>query len=64
MEKYLVWFYNGKNTVFNGNANDLIEFYTLYATEMPCTVTVEFYDCNKYIGEVDYSFEEFCEIHN
>lgn len=64
MEKYRTWFDNGGNTLFNGNAIDLIEFFTQYATEKPIVVTVEFYDCSKYIGEVDYSFEEFCEIYN
>lgn len=58
MEKFLVWYRDGKNAHFD-TFKEVFEDknYNNYAE----TVTVEFYDNNKYIGEVDYSINEFEE---
>ena len=58
MEKFLVWYKDGRNVHFD-TFKEVFEDvnYDMY-TE---TVTVEFYDNNKYIGEVDYTIEEFEE---
>ena len=58
MEKFLVWYKDGRNAHFD-TFKEVFEVinYDMY-TE---TVTVEFYDNNKYIGEVDYTIEEFEE---
>ena len=60
MEKFLVWYRDGGNAHFD-TIKEVFEDvnYEKY-TE---TVTVEFYNDNKYIGEVDYTAEEFEEAY-
>ena len=56
MEKFLVWYRDGKNAHFD-TFKEVFEDTNYEAlTE---TVTVEFYDNGKYVGEVDYTVEEF-----
>ena len=56
MEKFLVWYRDGKNAHFD-TFKEVFEDANYEAlTE---TVTVEFYDNGKYVGEVDYTVEEF-----
>lgn len=57
MEKFLVWYKDGGNDHFN-TSKEVFENVNYECTE---TVTVEFYNNNKYIGEVDYSVKEFEE---
>ena len=58
MEKFLVWYRDGGNAHFD-TFKEVFEDvnYDRY-TEI---ITVELYDNNKYIGEVDYTVEEFEE---
>ena len=56
MEKFLVWYRDGRNAHFD-TFKEVFEDANYEAlTE---TVTVEFYDNGKYVGEVDYTVEEF-----
>ena len=58
MEKFLVWYKDGSTAhfeTFQEVFNDIN--YDNY-TE---TVTIELYDNSKYVGEVDYTVEEFEE---
>ena len=56
MEKFLVWYRDGRNAHFD-TFKEVFEDTNYEAlTE---TVTVEFYDNGKYVGEVDYTVEEF-----
>ena len=57
MEKVLVWYKDGGNVHFN-TSKEVFENVDYERTE---TVTVEFYNNNKYIGEVAYSVKEFEE---
>ena len=58
MEKFLVWYRDGRNAHFD-TFKEVFEDANYEAlTE---TVTVEFYDNGKYVGEVDYTVEEFEE---
>lgn len=57
MEKFLVWYTNGKTTHFETFKEVFDDVNYEYAE----TVTVEFFDNNKYVGEVDYTVEEFEE---
>ena len=56
MEKFLVWYRNGKNAHFDTFKEVFEDTNYEVLTE---TVTVEFYDNGKYVGEVDYTVEEF-----
>ena len=60
MEKFLVWYKAGSTAHFD-TLKEVFEDvnYERY-TE---TITVEFYDNNKYLGEVDYTVEEFEEAY-
>ena len=60
MEKFLVWYKDGSTAHF-GTFKEVFEDanYEKYAE----TITVEFYDNNKYIGEVDYTVAEFEEAY-
>ena len=60
MEKFLVWYKDGSTAHFN-TFKEVFEDanYERYAE----TVTVEFYDNNKYVGEVDYTIAEFEEAY-
>ena len=56
MEKFLVWYRDGRNAHFD-TFKEVFEDANYEAlTEI---VTVEFYDNGKYVGEVDYTVEEF-----
>ena len=60
MEKFLVWYKDGGNAHFD----TFQEVFTiLIMKDILKTVTVEFYDNNKYIGEVDYTVQEFEEAY-
>ena len=56
MEKFLVWYRDGRNAHFD-TFKEVFED-TNYEV-LAETVTVEFYDNGKYVGEVDYTVEEF-----
>ena len=56
MEKFLVWYRDGKNAHFDTFKEVFEDTNYEMLTE---TVTVEFYDNGKYVGEVDYTVEEF-----
>ena len=60
MEKFLVWYKDGSTAHFD-TFKEVFEDvnYAQYAE----TITVEFYDNNKYLGEVDYTLEEFEEAY-
>lgn len=58
MEKFLVWYRDGGNAHFDTAEEVFNDVNFDGYTE---TVTVEFYDNNKYIGEVDYPVDEFIE---
>lgn len=59
MEKFLVWYRDGGNAHFD-TFQEVFEDINYKSTE---TVTVEFYNNNKYTGEVDYAVEEFEEAY-
>ena len=56
MEKFLVWYRDGRNAHFDTFKEVFEDTNYEVLTE---TVTVEFYDNGKYVGEVDYTVEEF-----
>ena len=56
MEKFLVWYRDGRNAHFDTFKEVFEDTNYEVLTE---TVTVEFYDNGKYVGEVDYTIEEF-----
>ena len=56
MEKFLVWYKDGRNVHFDTFKEVFEDTNYEVLTE---TVTVEFYDNGKYVGEVDYTVEEF-----
>ena len=56
MEKFLVWYRDGRNAHFDTFKEVFEDTNYEVLTE---TVTVEFYDNSKYVGEVDYTVEEF-----
>ena len=58
MEKFLVWYRDGRNAHFDTSKEVFEDTNYEMLTE---TVTVEFYDNGKYVGEVDYTVEEFEE---
>ena len=58
MEKFLVWYRDGRNAHFDTFKEVFEDTNYEVLTE---TVTVEFYDNGKYVGEVDYTVEEFEE---
>ena len=58
MEKFLVWYKDGSTAHFNTFKEVFKDVnYERYAE----TITIEFYNNNKYLGEVDYTVEEFEE---
>ena len=59
MEKFLVW-YKGCDIAHFDTFQEVFEDINYESIE---TVTVEFYNNNKYIGEVDYTVEEFEEAY-
>ena len=56
MEKFLVWYRDGRNAHFDTFKEVFEDTNYEVLTE---TVTVEFYDNGKYVGEVDYTVEKF-----
>ena len=60
MEKFLVWYKDGSTAHFD-TFKEVFEDVN-YERYME-TITVEFYDNNKYIGEVDYTAAEFEEAY-
>lgn len=58
MEKFLVWYKDGRNNRFDTFKEVFEDVNYEMFTE---TVTVEFYDNGKFVGEVDYTVEEFEE---
>ena len=60
MEKFLVWYKDGSTAHFD-TSKEVFEDVN-YERYME-TITVEFYDNNKYIGEVDYTVAEFEEAY-
>ena len=58
MEKFLVWYRDGGNAHFDTFEEVFKDVNYERYTE---SVTVEFFDNDKYIGEVDYTVEEFEE---
>lgn len=58
MEKFLVWYRDGGNAHFDTVKEVFNDVNFDGYTEI---VTVEFFDNDKYIGEVDYSVDEFIE---
>ena len=60
MEKFLVWYKDGSNAHFDTSKEVFEDVnYERYVE----TITIEFYDNNKYIGEVDYNVAEFEEAY-
>lgn len=64
MEKFLIWFEDGSTAKLeNMNYSEVVDYCKSYLTETHTTITVEMYSNGKYIGETDYSFNEFCEYY-
>lgn len=60
MNKFLVWFKNGVTKHFESE-EEMLDSISVKEFENVDTITNEFFDNGKYIGEVDYSVEEYFE---
>lgn len=58
MNKFLVWFKNGTTKHFESE-KEMLDAINVKEFENVDTITNEFFDNGKYIGEVDYSVEEY-----